>query len=1081
MIKLFCGKKAYEQGEGYYRKQTVMFAIYDQKNNYYQAYVEGKLSYWVTFEIDQNEKVFADCTCSTYALDHRFCKHISAVMWSIYYHQINGTIPKLQAKEQDIASDEESEQLETALTKGVLDLFTTKISTPKSSRSFFEDRQLLNMSFICRPIAYEAEKYVFGIEIRVGVKRQYFVRNIREFLEHVEQSQPVELSKHFTYNPDLHSFIKEDEEVLRQLRKVFYHETIYLGTGKAIDDIFESSFDKRTLLIPPFIWESILPSLVNAPSVKIEQGGREFSGIHISDEALPLQFEFTQAEAEGYQLIIKGIETIEVLESYSCVLFDGKILKLSMDQCQRLIELKLMLEAFQKNIVHIPAPQMEGFMEKVIPGLMKLGNIVISQTVSDRIVKKQLQAKLYLDRLNGRLLAGLEFHYGDIVINPLESNSKERKSKYLLMREGDKEQQILELLDRSALTKTEGGYFMHNEELEYEFLYHVVPELKKYMVVYATTAVKTRLFKGSCPIKVNVNLDERTDWLVFKFEMDGIPETEIRHLLSSIEEKRKYFKLPNGSLLSLAGKEMKKMNRLLTEIVTQNTEVNSNELSLPVVQGLHFMDSFEQDKAVQIGKSFRRLLENLRNPDIQDYPVPEGLVQTLREYQTYGFQWLKTLARYRFGGILADEMGLGKTIQSITFIVSVLPEIRTRELPAIIVAPASLVYNWRNELKKFAPEVRVDIVEGGKTERSALLKNLSNLDVIITSYPLLRQDSNLYKDQLFHTVIFDEAQAFKNFATQTAKAVKKIRANHHFALTGTPMENSLEELWSIFDVVFPALFQNRSVFNDLSREEVAKRIRPFLLRRVKSDVLKELPEKIETVQSSDLLPNQKKLYLAYLAKLRQETLKHLTKGELKKNRIKILAGLTRLRQLCCHPSLFVEGYNGSSAKFEQLLEIIDECRSSGKRMLIFSQFTTMLRLIGTELAYQGVPYFYLDGKTPGSERVELCQRYNEGEKEIFLISLKAGGTGLNLTGADTVILYDLWWNPAVESQAADRAHRIGQKNVVQVIRLVSQGTIEDKMYELQQKKKNLIDEIVQPGQESLSSLTEKEIREILSI
>jgi SNF2 family DNA or RNA helicase len=248
-------------------------------------------------------------------------------------------------------------------------------------------------------------------------------------------------------------------------------------------------------------------------------------------------------------------------------------------------------------------------------------------------------------------------------------------------------------------------------------------------------------------------------------------------------------------------------------------------------------------------------------------------------------------------------------------------------------------------------------------------------------------------------------------------------------------------------VVFPELFPSRKVFNDLSREKVAKRVRPFLLRRLKTDVLKELPEKIESVQASELLPEQKKLYVAYLAELQQETVKHLHEGY-QKHRIKILAGLTRLRQLCCHPTLFVEGYGGSSAKFEQLLEMLAECQSMGKRVLVFSQFTKMLGLIGRELGYQGVPYFYLDGQTPTSERVELCSRFNEGVRDVFLISLKAGGTGLNLTGADTVILYDLWWNPAVEQQAADRAHRIGQKNIVQVIRLVTQGTVEDKMYEL---------------------------------
>ncbi|WP_337999909.1 DEAD/DEAH box helicase [Paenibacillus urinalis] len=353
--------------------------------------------------------------------------------------------------------------------------------------------------------------------------------------------------------------------------------------------------------------------------------------------------------------------------------------------------------------------------------------------------------------------------------------------------------------------------------------------------------------------------------------------------------------------------------------------------------------------------------------------------------------------------------------------------------------------------------------------------------VLITSYPLLRMDADMYSERHFHTFIMDEAQAFKNYATQTAHAVKAINARHRFALTGTPIENSLEELWSIFDVVFPELFQGRKAFNELSREAIARRIRPFLLRRVKADVLAELPEKIESLHTSELLTEQKKLYVAFLAKLRAETVKHLSEKQFDKNRIKILAGLTRLRQLCCHPGLFVEGYQGSSAKFEQLMELIEESRSAGKRVLLFSQFTEMLGIIGRELGAQGIPFFYLDGQTPGQERVEMCQRFNEGERDFFLISLKAGGTGLNLTGADTVILYDLWWNPAVEDQAASRAHRMGQKNVVQVIRLVSRGTVEDKMYELQQRKKNLIEEVIQPGQESSSTLSEEEIREILAI
>jgi len=451
----------------------------------------------------------------------------------------------------------------------------------------------------------------------------------------------------------------------------------------------------------------------------------------------------------------------------------------------------------------------------------------------------------------------------------------------------------------------------------------------------------------------------------------------------------------------------------------------------------------------------------------------------LREYQKQGYQWMKTLAGYGFGGILADDMGLGKTLQSIAYIASELSNIKKNRKPVLIVCPSSLVYNWLSEFMKFTPEIQAVIIDGNKAERSKLLKDVSGIDVVITSYMLLRRDIHLYEKIKFHTVFFDEAQAFKNPLTQTAKAVMNIQADHRFALTGTPIENSIEELWSIFRVVFPELFQGLKEYSNLTSKTIARRIRPFLLRRVKEEVLGELPEKIESIDRVELLPEQKKLYAAYLAKLRHQTLKQLDKNTIRKNRIKILAGLTRLRQICCHPALFVDGYKGDSAKLEQLKQIIEESRFAGRRVLIFSQFTKMLDLIGRELAYEGIPFFYLDGQTPPEERVETCEKFNAGERDFFLISLKAGGTGLNLTGADTVILYDLWWNPAVEEQAADRAHRMGQKNKVQVIKLIARGTIEEKMNELQDKKRNMIEEIIE--EKSSASLTEEDLREILQI
>jgi SNF2 family DNA or RNA helicase len=612
-------------------------------------------------------------------------------------------------------------------------------------------------------------------------------------------------------------------------------------------------------------------------------------------------------------------------------------------------------------------------------------------------------------------------------------------------------------------------------------LFRTLPQLHKWTEVYATPEVERLLEAPPKPPKVLVDLNPGTDWLEVRFDMEGIEEEEIAEILRHLREKKKYYKLPGGAYVSLEDENYAAIASMLEDMDIGSRDLDSARMLVPVMRGLRFLDPEEASPGVRLGQRFRELIDHIRNPESLEFPVPPQLSPILRDYQKYGYQWMKTLAHYHFGGILADDMGLGKTIQSIAFLLSELPRIREAGSPALIVCPASLTFNWLNELKKFAPDIHAVVMEGSKEARGGILEDLSGVDVLITSYPLLRRDAEAFADLEFSILILDEAQAIKNHATQTAQSVKEIRARHRFALTGTPVENRLEELWSIFDAVFPELFLSRRRFLELSPEQVARKVRPFLLRRRKTDVLKELPEKIETVQTSELTQEQKKLYIAYLARLQQEAIRRIREDGFQKSRMHILAGMTRLRQLCCHPALFVEGYEGGSGKLEQLLEIVESCRESGKRMLVFSQFTGMLGIIRGELERLGTSFFYLDGQTPGKERVDMCRRFNEGEGELFLISLKAGGTGLNLTGADTVLLFDLWWNPAVEQQAADRAHRIGQKNVVQVIRLVTRGTIEEKMYELQQRKRDLIDAVVTPGEDGLAALSEEDIRELLMI
>jgi superfamily II DNA or RNA helicase len=1056
LIEEMCGTVSFKRGDSFHRANKVIFN--NISLDHCSATVTGKENFHVTIEKAENGSLNKNCSCPKLASFDKDCQHIAAVLLAIYAKQRQAT-----TSSSNISSN--------PLTTGLLSLFADQQVRSSGHQLHFEKRQVLDTEFTCKPVTF-GKRELLGVEITIcGVK----IEDIRFFLEQVKVGQSCLLSHSFTYDPNLHCFPKDTNAVLLELIQVIADEKVFI---EELADRKKDLSKPQLLLIPSSSWERLLPLLKQTPLVKLAYDG-ERHNLHFSENELSLQFDFGKADGRGYELKVEGLKEMIVFPSYSYVLADGSLIKMKNDDCKRLADLKQMLDVSATNRIPISEEQIHFFLEKVVPGLKKFGTVHISTAISEQLAKSPLVAKLYLDRVSNRLLAGLEFQYEQIVINPLEN--REPKAATMLIRDIEKEEAILALMEESEFAKTDGGYLLHNEELEYEFLYHVVPKMQRFVQIYATTAVKMRIFKGSTPPRIRVKLKkERTNWLEFKFELEGIPENEIREVLAALEEKRKYYRLPNGSLLSLEAKEFNEINQFLHALPLQKEDFEST-LNVPIVKGLQILDAVHDQNLFTIEKSFRLFLEKISDPKRLEFEVPENLQSILRDYQTTGYKWMKQLASFGFGGILADDMGLGKTLQSITFIVSELSVIRQKKFPVLIVCPSSLTYNWLSEFMKFAPEIQAVIIDGDKTERMKLQKDITGIDVLITSYPLLRRDIKWFEKQSFHTAFFDEAQAFKNPVTQTARAAKKIQADFRFALTGTPVENSLEELWSIYHVVFPELFQGLKQYSNLTRDTIARRIRPFLLRRMKEDVLLELPEKVELTQRIELLPDQKKLYAAYLAKLRHDTLKHLDKDTLRKNRIKILAGLTRLRQLCCHPALFVDGYKGSSAKFELLMQILAEAKLSGRRVLIFSQFTKMLGMISSELVAEGRSFFYLDGQTPSEKRVEICSRFNTGERDLFLISLKAGGTGLNLTGADTVILYDLWWNPAVEEQAADRAHRIGQTNAVQVIKLVTKGTIEEKIDELQEKKRDLIEQIIDSNENATAALTEDDIREILMI
>lgn len=1057
MIKDMCGNAAFKRGEAYYHGNKVTF--HDVHNESLKAVVSGTEDFHVKLKKDARGKLKAVCTCPKLVSFQKECQHVAAVLIALNQQQSRGN--SIAEKESFSENTQES-------AAGLTVFFQSKRGRSSARQRHFETRKVLALLFQCQFVTL-GKNNLLAVALQVN---SIPVKNIRRFLRDIQQGNSSELVSEFTYEPDLHCFDLEDDEVLEQLHLIAADETMYLAG--------QTSSEGSMLTIPPSALGRLLLLLEKVSSMVMDQNGKVYENLTSFNHSPSMKFKLTETSEGRYILQLNGIKELVMLPSYQMVFFRGGLFLLRREDYEFLANLLQMTETTGKEQLPVHPDQLSFFMEKVVPGLKMLGDVELPPQLENHL-KTPLKAKLFLDRVNHRLLAGLEFQYEHIVINPLEN--KDAKSSSMIIRDTKKEGEILQIMDESSFAKTDSGYILYNEELEYEFLYHVLPKLKGLVQIYATTAIRDRVFKGHAKPRIRVKVyKERINWLEFKFEMDGIPEQQIRDILAALEERRKYYRLKDGALLSLETSEFERLKRFLHSIPKEEDwEALEKGLDVPVIRGLQLMDSVDDQEFFMPEESFRQFLDDLQHPEKMKFILPPALDPVLRDYQKHGFNWMKTLAHYGFGGILADSMGLGKTVQSIAFIVSELESIRSKKTPALIVCPSSLTYNWLSEFMKFTPEIGAIVVDGQKAERVSLQKEAMEMDVVITSYPLLRKDSKWYERQSFHTVFFDEAQAFKNPLTETARAVKKIQAQHYFALTGTPVENALEELWSIFHVVFPELFRGLKEYSQLTRSSVARRVRPFILRRMKEDVLRELPEKMESLETTELLPEQKKLYAAYLAKLRHDTLKHLDKDTLSKNRIKILAGLTRLRQICCHPSLFVDGYKGSSAKLDRLLTIVEEAKNSGRRLLIFSQFTKMLEIIGRELAASELPFFYLDGQTPASERVELCNRFNQGERDVFLISLKAGGTGLNLTGADTVILYDLWWNPAVEAQAAGRAHRMGQKNAVQVIKLIARGTIEEKMNELQEKKRHLVEEIIQPTDSSSSSLTEEDIRELLLI
>ncbi len=590
------------------------------------------------------------------------------------------------------------------------------------------------------------------------------------------------------------------------------------------------------------------------------------------------------------------------------------------------------------------------------------------------------------------------------------------------------------------------------------------------------------------PREVSVGIQASEGWLTLRVDAGDLNGGQLEQILKAYREKRPYYRLKSGEFLKLDDNGLLTVSKMVDYIDGQSGQGKTapgDVFRVPRYRALYLDSLYRERHDIRLERDshFKAIVRGMKSVEDSDFDVPKAFAKVLRGYQKVGFRWLRTLDFFGFGGILADDMGLGKTVQVISVIYD---EVQKKRCTSLIVCPASLVYNWECEFMKFSPSLRVVPITGSAAEREEKLQNAADSDVVITSYDLLKRDLTFYEGLSFRFQVVDEAQYIKNPSTQSARAVKAIRAQTRYALTGTPVENRLSELWSIFDFLMPGFLYSYQRFKerfespivrdgDADAVEMLRRMTgPFLLRRLKRDVLKELPEKLETVVYSQMEGEQKELYAA-----RALQLKETLEGQREENRIQILAALTRLRQVCCDPRLIYEDYKGGSAKLETCMELIRSGVESGYRILLFSQFTSMLELIRGRVEEAGIASLMLVGETSKEERQRRVNAFQRGEAPLFLISLKAGGTGLNLTKADMVIHYDPWWNVAAQNQAADRAHRIGQEKTVTVIQLITRGTIEENILKLQQAKASLADQVVTDENVSLGSLSYEEIVKLL--
>ncbi|MHB1484359.1 MAG: DEAD/DEAH box helicase [Saccharofermentanales bacterium] len=1052
-----------------------------------------QMKYRCIFQVDDGTKntvtILADekgddisysCSCSSFWATWGACKHIIAALKYIS--------PQWESNTKDAFVQSQSDDskkffgsIQPILSEGMMDR-EGRISvhiTPSLQCTKEADGNIL-----------------IELDLTVGIDKQYLVKDLRQFLTQLEDSfiagakNTIEFSKLFVFDPGKMTFDYKSKQLIQLLRSYLIDENRLLSSKehqkKAV--VRTSLFDGRSFKIGNaglasfydiFQDEEIEIRYNQNKPAKILFSTREFPTLN-DDPENGFGFFIQKYWKNHVQFQVKNELAYPLSIDYRYLLYRNTLYRINSRTAVLLQPLLAKFIETDNKPMIIAENDLQNFYTDIILPLKKRIGVYIDPSLQQNIEIIPLQGTIKINQDKNTLFVEAEFKYTQTDMG--KTGVFDRSN----------ENRIFQILEKFGFSQVGGNdqqlFSCSKEDQIYSFLTIGVKNLQEFCTIFYSESFKPmKRINASMMPQISFGLDG--DLFEVSFEYRTLSFSDIQECLKSYKLKKNYYRLKTGEFLDLESKEFCEFSELIGGLGIKDKDIGEKPVILPLYRSMYLDQTISSFDSLQITKkeSFVKLLNEMKeNESSQTGVIPPSLDTILREYQKQGIIWLNRLHRFHFGGILADDMGLGKTLQVLAFIVA---EKEKSHMPSLVVAPTSLVFNWEAEVQKFAPDIKTLLIHGGVAARDEKLLHISEADLVITSYALLRRDIAKYEDIQFRACIIDEAQNIKNPKTINSKSVKQVHAQTYFALTGTPIENSLSELWSIFDFLMPGYLFSHSkfqeqfeipIFKDKDADAIAqlkRLVSPFILRRMKKDVLKELPEKINSVLYNEMTTEQAKLYASYILTAKSEFAKLVEDSSyLPKNRFAILSLLTRLRQICCHPAMFLSDYNGESGKLEQALELIQEALSGQHRILIFSQFTSMLDKLKDKLNNMSLDYFYLDGKTPVKDRKNIIDSFQAGERSLFLISLKAGGTGLNLTGADMVIHLDPWWNPAVEDQATDRVYRIGQMNRVQVFKLITKDTIEEKIYALQEKKNAFVKEMIQFDDESpIFSLNQDEL------